>query len=154
MRFAPMSALALRRPRSGGSTSPAYVYRRVCSSFIPLVEHDMAGAVDRRVEIRGHEHRCLVFHDQRGAGNARATSECRALVDRNLTPPRERRLENAALRRRVSALAGQGACFSCALYFGRYSDRPAHDLDVHVRHLSLIHISEPTRLLSISYAVF
>src|SRR5678815_1002809 len=33
-------------------------------------------------------------------------------------------------------------------------ERHADEIDLHLRHLSLIHISEPTRLLSISYAVF
>src|SRR5450756_3063000 len=38
---------------------------------------------------------------------------------------------------------------------GEIADRLSEELpEVHVRHLSLIHISEPTRLGMISYAVF
>src|SRR5678816_4724874 len=41
-------------------------------------------------------------------------------------------------------------CAACRLQDGRYYEMRAGDLF----YLSLIHISEPTRLLSISYAVF
>ncbi len=37
------------------------------------------------------------------------------------------------------------------LFFGSQADHP---FNINILHLSLIHISEPTRLLSISYAVF
>src|SRR5678815_6007657 len=59
----------------------------------------------------------------------------------------------------VNKLAlGPGDKLNLTVFYGSHSFQAAYALDssgqISVQYLSLIHISEPTRLLSISYAVF